>query len=204
MTLRELARLLNGTVSGAQVLCAGPGHSRGDNSLCVKLSPSAPLGFIVYSFASDPFDICQSYVAERLGLDANAWKRDARRATPSPRRQATANAPTDSDVARAAARAAAPLALWRASVDPRGTPVELYLKSRGLELGEDVAGAVLRWNAEIGAMLALFRDIRSNEPRAVSRTYLDRDACKLERKFLGPVGGAVIKLDGEDAVLDGL
>jgi len=53
-------------------------------------------------------------------------------------------------------------------------------------------------------MLALFRDVRTDQPRAISRTYFDRDARKLERKFLGPVGGCAIKLDSDDAVLGGL
>jgi hypothetical protein len=53
-------------------------------------------------------------------------------------------------------------------------------------------------------MLALFRDIRTDEPRAISRTFLDPEGRKLERKFLGPVGGAAIKLDADEDVLGGL
>ncbi len=101
-------------------------------------------------------------------------------------------------------RTATALALWGAGVDPRGTLVESYLASRRLELGEDVASDVLRWNARLGAMIALFRNIETDAPQAVSRTYLDREGRKLERKFLGPVGGAAIKLDGDANVLGGL
>jgi putative DNA primase/helicase len=96
------------------------------------------------------------------------------------------------------------LALWRQAVDPRGTIVETYLNSRALDLGDDLAGEVLRWHPRIGAMLALFRDIVTDEPRAVSRTFLDREGRKLSRKFFGPVGGAAIKLDPDDAVTQGL
>jgi putative DNA primase/helicase len=63
---------------------------------------------------------------------------------------------------------------------------------------------VIRWHPGISAMVALFRDIKSDGPRAVSRTFLDKDARKIERKFLGPVGGCAIKLDADDAVLGGL
>jgi hypothetical protein len=91
--------------------------------------------------------------------------------------------------------------LWRASLDPRGTIVECYLRSRGLDLGEDLAGDVLRWHPRIGAMLALFRNLLTGEPQAISRTFLDHEGKKLGRKFLGPTRGAAIKLDADE---DGL
>jgi len=62
-------------------------------------------------------------------------------------------------------------------------------------LGEDVAGQVLRWNNRIGAMVALFRNIQTDRPQAISRTFLDAGGRKLRRRFLGPVGGCAIKLD---------
>jgi hypothetical protein len=107
------------------------------------------------------------------------------------------------------------LALWREAVDPRETLVERYLASRGLRLSrsdarplltdvhlhEDLAGDVLRWHPRIGAMLALFRNIETDRPQAVSRTFLDRQGRKIGRKFLGPVGGAAIMLDRFDIVL---
>jgi hypothetical protein len=94
--------------------------------------------------------------------------------------------------------------IWRASVDPRGPVVKRYLNGRGLELGEDVAGDVLRWHPRIGAMLALFRNLLTGEPQAISRTFLDREGKKLGRKFLGPALGAAIMLDPFDAVTTGL
>jgi hypothetical protein len=96
------------------------------------------------------------------------------------------------------------VALWRSSVDPRGTLAEKYVKTRQLELGDDVAGEVLRWHPGISAMVALFRNIQTDEPQAVSRTFLDHEGRKLERKFLGPVGGTAVKLDADEEVLDGL
>ena len=93
------------------------------------------------------------------------------------------------------------LAIWRNGVDPRGTTVERYLNSRSLTLDDDMAGDVIRWHPRIGAMLALFRNIETGEPQAVSRTFLDREGKKLSRKFLGPVAGAAIMLDRLDIVL---
>jgi CHC2 zinc finger/Toprim domain len=96
------------------------------------------------------------------------------------------------------------LLLWREGVDPRRTLVEAHLKARQVEFGDDVAGEVLRWHPSIGAMVAVFRNIQTNEPQAISRTFLDREGRKLGRKFLGPVGGAAVKLDPDEEVLGGL
>jgi hypothetical protein len=96
------------------------------------------------------------------------------------------------------------IALWGQGVDPRGTLAERYLASRRLALENDVAGKVLRWHSGVGAMLGLFRNIATEQPQAVSRTFLDPEGHKLGRKFLGPVGGAAIMLDASDTVLGGL
>jgi Toprim domain len=82
--LRSIARATGGKVVGGQVLAPGPGHSAHDGSLCVSLSATAPLGFIVYSHAGDPFEVCQRYVAERLGLDPDGWKIQSRERWPGP------------------------------------------------------------------------------------------------------------------------
>jgi putative DNA primase/helicase len=99
---------------------------------------------------------------------------------------------------------AAALALWNASVNPKGTMAERYLNSRRLNLGDDIAGEVLRWHPGISAMLALFRSIEGDTPQAISRTFLDAAGRKIGRKFLGPVGRAAIKLDGDEEVQGGL
>ena len=50
-------------------------------------------------------------------------------------------------------------------------------------------------------MVCLFRSIETDEPQAVSRTFLSYAPVpkKLGRMFLGPVGGAAIKLDQADS-----
>lgn len=98
----------------------------------------------------------------------------------------------------------AALRIWNNSTDPRGTLGETYLASRKLHLGEDVAGAVLRWNGRINALVCLFRDIETDQPKAITRIFLDGDGRKIERKFLGPVGGAAIKLDPDENVVGGI
>jgi putative DNA primase/helicase len=49
-----------------------------------------------------------------------------------------------------------------------------------------------------------FRDIRTDEPRAISRTFINDAGMKIERKFLGPVAGCAVKLDADEEVTNGL
>jgi hypothetical protein len=98
------------------------------------------------------------------------------------------------------------LTLWEQGVDPRASLVERYLNDeRGLDLGIDLAGDVLRWHQGVGAMLALFRNILTGEPQAISRTFIDpRTLKRTHRSFLGPSGGAAVMLDPFEDVLEGL
>jgi putative DNA primase/helicase len=208
---RAAAKLLGGEVSGRNsVSCPGPGnHSRRDRSLSVRFDPAAPEGFLVHSHAGDDPLECRDHVRGHLGLDPNGWRTQSRSRRPQEPRARPAPATTTRKEIKAATTAgssttAAALALWDASTDPRPTPVGLYLECRGLKLEDDVAGDVLRWSSIAECMIALFRSIETDEPRAISRTFLSPDGRKLGRKFLGPVGGCAIKLDADDAVLGGL
>ena len=176
---RSIASYLDGDVCGNGALVPGPGHGKHDRSLRVFIDANDPDGFRVYSHAGDDWRDCRDHVKERLGIDRDAWRdRDQEvKATPIKLTFAT---PTDDS------RIAAAMRLWDQGVDPRGTPVETYLRSRRLELDSDVAGEVLRWHPHLRAMLALFRNIVTNEPQAISRTFLDHEARKIERKFIGP------------------
>jgi hypothetical protein len=197
---RSIARALGGDVVGRdQVAAPGPGHSRDDRSLSIYISATAPDGFRTHSHAGDDWRTCRYYVKERLGIDKAAWRDRAQEVRTEPVKVIFDR---DPDKVRHA------LMVWNQGVDPRGTLVETYLQSRCLDL--DVDGEVLRWHPGANAMLALFRNIQTNEPQAISRTFLDHEARKDVtrapggRKFLGPVKGAVIKLDADEDVLGGL
>src|SRR5262249_6673863 len=94
--------------------------------------------------------------------------------------------------------------IWHQSVSTRGTVVETYLRSRRLELPPECDEKVLRFHAHLKlagggyapGMVALFRNIETNEPQAIHRTFLTPDGRKQVRKMLGPVRGAAIKLCG--------
>ena len=197
MPLKALARALGGEVSGRTALCPGPGHSRKDRSLQVSLSPTAPDGFVVRSFAGDDFAVCRDYVRGALGLVAFRPRREPSRQAPPVRRAQPSH---DSDESRQ--RVA--LAIWRQTKDLRGTLGDIYLtRDRELNCGEDFS-AFLRWYERDRTLVGLFRDIATNEPRAITRIFLDAEGHKIERKFLGPVGDCAIKIDDDENVTMGL
>jgi hypothetical protein len=204
IALANIATRLGGVVIGGQVLAPGPGHSRADRSLSIKIEPATPDGFIVHSFAGDSPIECRDHVRAALGLG----EREQRRRQSSPRRLRTSIVAPDNETAR---RSALALRLWNEGVDPRGTVVDRYLASRGLTLPDDIAGAVIRFHpalkfngAAVSGMLALFRDIATNEPCGIHRTFLDGAGCKLGRKMLGRARDAAIKLDADETVTLGL
>jgi hypothetical protein len=192
---RSIAHALGGDVVGRdQVAAPGPGHSRRDRSLSIRLSASAPDGFLIHSHAGDDWRACRDHVKERLGIPTGG------RASPTsvtPKVEFHFGAPDPAKIDSA-------MRTWNEGVDPAGTPVETYLRSRRLELDAPIAGEVLRWHPRLQAMLALFRNIATNEPQALSRTFLDHEARKIERRFVGPTKGAAIKLDADEDVLGGL
>jgi Toprim domain/CHC2 zinc finger len=114
------------------------------------------------------------------------------------------------------------LALWRASIEPRGTLVEQYLKSRALELPREAAFEAIRFHPacpfmaeRFPAMICLVRNIVSNEPQGIHRTALtpegravkrpDKEGrLKTFRMSLGPAGGGAIKVDPDEDVTQGV
>jgi hypothetical protein len=101
--------------------------------------------------------------------------------------------------------------LWDEAGDPRCTIVEPYLLSRGLKLSDEIANEVIRFHPTlnlngvyVGGMLALLRDINTNEPCGLHRTFLDNAGRKLARKMLGRARGAAIKIDADENVTLGL
>jgi phage/plasmid primase-like uncharacterized protein len=102
------------------------------------------------------------------------------------------------------------LKIWADASPIQGTPAEKYLRlHRGLEppAGDDVLRfhRSCPWgNSKQACMIALYRDIVTNEPKAISRTAINADGIKIKRLSLGPVGGCAIKLDPDENVEYGL
>src|ERR1700722_5189760 len=101
--VRSIARALGGDVVGDQVVAPGPGHSRKDRSLSVRLSATAPDGFLIHSHAGDDWQSCRDYVKERLGIDRDSWRDRAQEIKAEPVEKAR----TDDGEARRARESAA-------------------------------------------------------------------------------------------------
>lgn len=201
---RVVARAVGGTASGCKIIAPGPGHSRADRSLSIEIDPNAPDGFLCHSFAGDDWRECRDHVRQALGL--GGWERPRQRSTPY---RSTRAAGLADDGAND--RTAVALRLWNEAGDPRDTIAAVYLASRGLAITDDVAGDVIRFHPKLnldgvhaGAMVALFRDIASNQACSIHRTFLAADGRKLDRKMLGRAKGAAIKLDADENVALGL
>jgi putative DNA primase/helicase len=200
-----VARTLGGNVSGCDVVAPGPGHSRADRSLSIKLDPSAPDGFIVHSFAGDSVGECREHVRAALGLDPRQ-RRSGRQTSVRRPHRTTVALERDADY-----RSARALWLWNQSRNPRGTVISSYLASRGLTLPDSIASDVIRFHSTlqfngtlVPGMVALFRDIRTNAPCGIHRTFLDEAGAKLGRKMLGRARDAAIKIDADEDVTLGL
>lgn len=186
---RQIASVMGGDLTGRDSCnVPGPGHSRKDRSLAIRITHN---GFLVHSFADDHWKDCRDYVLGKLGL-GDEWESGK---TPAPDM-------TGDDQER---RKKFALKLWADCIDPRGTLAERYLREyRGLDLPESVAYAAIRFHAglryETGkylpAMVCLLRNIETDEPTGIHRTFLNRySGEKIDRKMLGIAKGAAIKLD---------
>lgn len=102
------------------------------------------------------------------------------------------------------------LSIWKETVPLAGTPAERYLASRGVPY----RGDALRWHpscpfgkgTKAGCMVALVRNIVTNEPQAIHRTAIDPQGRKLSdlgsngRLTYGPIGGGAVKLTNDEDV----
>jgi hypothetical protein len=156
-------------------------------------------------------------VAAMAGAPAALGITTPSRAPPDGRR------PTDDEVRKQLAMSRLALETWDESIDLAATLGLAYLTrpkahgGRGLDVPEGVSGRVLRfhprcpWRNDAGelihvpALIGLFRDIHTDQPKAISRRPLKADGRKIGKpKSLGPVAGCAIKLTANEDVEQGL
>jgi putative DNA primase/helicase len=201
LTPRQITAILGGDITGRNSCnVPGPGHRKADRSLSITIDRHGRI--IVWSHAGDDWKTCKDYVRERLGL--GQWERDAERRSTFVVIDSGPN--TDKEKKKAFA-----LRIWSQSVNPIGTIVEYYLREhRGLALTDDIAGGVIRFHGSLRfddftrkpGMVCLLRNIETDEPCGIHRTFLDRESAeKIGRKMLGVAKNAAIKFD---AVSDNL
>ena len=198
LEIRSIAKRLGGHVIGRDSAnVPGPGHSAADRSLSIKLNSRAPGGFVVYSHAGDDPVECRKYVCAKLGLLLD--RRGEYRREPL--------IVADSGEFDETRRTRFALTLWSEATDPAGTVVERYLREyRGLELSTAFAKSTIRFHrslylspqTRVPGMVCLLRNIVTNEPCGIHRTFLDpTTGQKVDRKMLGVAKGAAIKFDPE-------
>ena len=95
------------------------------------------------------------------------------------------------------------LRIWDEAVPPQNTLVEKYLRKRGLELPPN-PDAVLRYYGADPMMVALLRNIRTDKPCGIIRTWLNQDATRGKKWMLGRAEGAAVKLTPDEDVTHGL
>jgi putative DNA primase/helicase len=207
-----LARALGGEAYGHRVAAPGPGHSRKDRSLSILVDQSAPGGFLVTSHAGDDPLACKDYVRTRLDLAVPLTGLSRPHGPPPTSGCPRANTrDVDAEKGQDPKRTARALTIWSESHPPKGTPVQAYLERRSLTWSDEVTEA-LRYHPacpfadqRVPAVIALVRDIVTNEPKAIHRTALDLDGQKIEvagkdRLALGPVAGGAVKLTPDEEV----
>ena len=219
MNLRSIAHALGGEVSGQQVLAPGPGHSRKDRSLSVRLSPDAPDGFLAFSHAGDDWRTCRDYVRGRLGIETERREHHAekRLVRPPPRSE-----PSDARMRNIARE------IFSETVEPRDTIVERYfeVERRLPNIIDDKLALTIRYHKSCPfgagkdafrapAIVCALRDLRGlcgacqelgdldevelgilrdiNRVVSIQRIQLSDDGKKVGRGMsLGPMGDAVI------------
>jgi len=217
--LREIVARLGGELSagGRQASVPGPGHSKRDRSLSLKVSDDGTR-VVFFSHAGDDFRACKAH----LGLA------DAREFRPSRSEIAEAQRIRQAEARKLEAEKIAFCAdVWGSTVDLRDTPGSLYLWNRGLVLDcQDIRfhPAVPRkapWSIMQGdppppapapAIVCLARS-GGGESRGLHATYVTDDGRKAfgssSRLMFGPMRSAAVRTapvaaDGTLAVAEGL
>lgn len=186
LSAQQIAAALDGQINTqTNVTAPGPGHGKDDRSLSVSISPSAPDGFLVNSFAGDDRLICKDYVREKLGLPAfgSGYKPEP----PNP--ETLAKFEADQQAARLlkSARFTDAARIWKEAKPIAGTLAESYLVSRlaGAEIPEIViASDQIRFHAK-----PFFDATRYNLDSQAGETPLHDCAGALVSRLCNPLTG---------------
>jgi hypothetical protein len=97
------------------------------------------------------------------------------------------------------------LRIWNEASEVNDTLAEQYLRRRGLELPDD--DHALRFyspcpfaGTAYPALIALFRDVLTDEPKAIHRVALAPGGILIAKRMLGRVAGCAVKLDADENV----
>jgi hypothetical protein len=155
---------------------------------------------------------------ERIGFGEALRHIASLAGAPRPRRPEPGNAPPLEAPRPPRAADTRALKLWNEALEIEGTLAATYLTGRRLVVPAGTSGRVLRFHPNcpwrdspeqpvrfVPALIALFRDVRTDQPRAISRRGLTREGVKLGKPLaLGPTGGCAIKLSADEDISHGL
>jgi putative DNA primase/helicase len=194
MTAKSIAKALGGRKVGGGWMARCPAHEDGEPSLAIQEADDDKV--LVHCHAG--CDQAQ-VIAElrRRVLWAEHGPPRSRSIRPQQRR-------ATNDRADNTKRTGAALSIWQATVPAAGTPVEIYLRSRGIGIAPPPtirfhAGLTHPSGATWPAMVALVTRGRDDAPLAIHRTFLSRDgagkaAAEPQRMVLGPCRGGAVRL----------
>jgi hypothetical protein len=199
MTAEEIGKGLGGRKCGHSWIACCPAHVDRMPSLSITETHEGKI--LVHCHAGcDQENVIAALQARGLWTAHSERSRHALHEADPKRASALDNAATK--------RRDAALAIWRAARPAEGTPVEIYLRSRGLAIP---VPAPIRFHAGLKhpsgniwpAMLALVTNGVSGEPTGIHRTFLTRggdskapvDPAKM---MLGPCSGGVVRLGQPD------
>ena len=202
MTAETIAKALGGHRAGATWMARCPAHQDRKPSLSISSGKDGKV--LVRCHAG-----CEQRDVITALVDRGLWDATGKSAGGfAHKRQTRIAAEPDPD---AKARTKAALAIWQASRGVEGTPVEAYLRSRGLNLP---AWPALRFHAGLKhpsggvwpAMVALVALGGTGSPIAVHRTFLACDGggkapVNPAKMMLGPCRGGVVRLGAPGDVL---
>jgi putative DNA primase/helicase len=200
-----IAHALGGRKAGNGWIARCPAHDDRKPSLSLRDSSSGLV--LVRCFAGCE----QEHVIEELQA-RGLW--EDRRSSLVARRPAARKVERQRDQDKAK-RSQKALRVWRAAAPAPGTPVQVYLESRGLRLPKP--SPMLRFHSELKhpldgpwpAMVALVTSGSDGTPLAIHRTFLARDGAGKApvdpaKMMLGPCGGGAVRLaDPSDVLMIG-
>src|SRR6516165_9007217 len=201
MTAETIAKTLGGRRVGTGWIARCPAHDDGKPSLSVRNSQQGKV--LVRCHAG-----CEQARVIAVLRSRGLWEKDNRRRFTRPAPRVAANHRPDRDGTK---RSEIALAIWQSATAADGTPVEAYLRQRGLHLPTPPR---LRFHAGLKhhtggiwpAMVALVTRGTDDMPLAIHRTFLARNCggkapVDPQKMMLGPCRGGAVRLAATGEVL---
>jgi putative DNA primase/helicase len=195
MNAETIAKALGGHKAGAAWMACCPAHEDREPSLSITNARGGKV-LVCCHAGCDQRDVIAALRSRA------AWETAGRQEGRFPR-TVHRRLPDDPDP-DALKRTEAALAIWQSAVPADGTPVETYLRSRGLNKPPPSS---LRFHAGLKhpkggiwpVMVALITRGTDDTPLAVHRTFLSRDGAgkapvEPQKMMLGPCRGGTVRL----------